>query len=101
MGIFRRCVVEREPAADLQVVCALGQRLDDQLAAVEACILALHAENKVWSNSSRQRKLGMMKSAPTLDRRFRFHSSTSRHSGSAVATPTATPPPSFMFSIST
>ena len=33
----------------------------------------------------------MMMSAPTPARRCRFHSSTTRHSGSAVATPTATP----------
>src|SRR5579872_4071756 len=54
MRVLGRCIAERQPAAYFQIARARRKRLNDQLAAVEALILALHAENKVWSSSSRQ-----------------------------------------------
>src|SRR5579883_1073986 len=59
------------------------------------------AVNKIPKSSSKFRKLGTMKSAPTRSSRALFQSSTRRHSGSAVATPTAVPPAFFTSSIST
>jgi hypothetical protein len=93
--------IERQPVRGVQIADALGKRFHLQPGAVEDLDIYWPFANSAASSSSRHRKLGMMKSAPTPASRPRFHSSTVRHSGSAVATPTATPPTSLIFSIST
>ena len=83
MRVRRGDFVECQPVSGIQIVHALGERLHVQPGAVEELVFTGHSGNSAANNSSRHRKLGTMKSAPTPARRCRFHSSTVRHSGSA------------------
>src|SRR5713101_5883937 len=103
---LRRGIVELQPAAERKIVDTIGERLDPQAATIKTFVAAGHpyrasvtldVETNVRKIVFVWRKFGTMKSAPTPTSRSRFHESTVRHSGSAVATPTATPPTCFTF----